>query len=133
MQRSLRNDSLWSQDNSARILVWERIPLNPHIDKQILPRNQTVLMRRLQFNRLRVRRAILFMILIAFLIRLAVIPFLLGDVLNPIRDHWDFGWEEGRIARSLAAGEGFSSPLFGKTGPPSRTTPTYPLLFSPCF
>src|SRR5216684_3953256 len=76
----------------------------------------------------RVRRAILFMILVAFLIRLAVIPFLLSDVLNPIRDHWDFGWEEGRIARSLAVGEGFSSPLFGKTGPTSWTTPIYPLL-----
>jgi len=23
--------------------------------------------------------------------RLAVIPFLLSDVLNPFRDHWDFG------------------------------------------
>ncbi len=90
-------------------------------------------MRRLQFNRLRVRRAILFMILIAFLIRLAVIPFLLGDVLNPVRDHWDFGWEEGRIARSLAAGEGFSSPLFGKTGPTSWTTPIYPLLVAGVF
>src|SRR5258708_20304555 len=87
-------------------------------------------MRRLQFNRLRVRRAILFMILIAFLIRLAVIPFLLGDVLNPIRDHWNFGWEEGRIARSIAAGEGFSSPLFGKTGPTAWTTPVYPGLLA---
>jgi len=80
-----------------------------------------------------VRRAILFMILVAFLIRLAVIPFLISDVLNPIRDHWGFGWEEGRIARSLAAGEGFSSPLFGKTGPTSWTTPIYPLLVAGVF
>ena len=81
----------------------------------------------------RVRRAILFMILAAFLIRLAVIPFLLSDVLNPIRDHWGFGWEEGRIARSLAAGKGFSSPLFGKTGPTSWTAPIYPLLVAGVF
>ena len=80
-----------------------------------------------------IRRAVLFMILIAFLIRLAVIPFLLSDLLDPIRDHWAFGWEEGRIARSLAAGEGFSSPLFGKTGPTSWTTPIYPLLVAGVF
>src|SRR5260370_28536779 len=130
MQRSLRNDSLWSQDNSGRILVWERIPLNPHIDKQILPPNQTALMRRLQFNRLRVLGAILFMILIAFLIRLAVIPFLIGDVLNPNRDHWDFGWEEGRIARSLAAGGGLMSPLFVKNVPTSWANPHITMVVS---
>jgi 4-amino-4-deoxy-L-arabinose transferase-like glycosyltransferase len=79
------------------------------------------------------RRIALFMILAAFLIRLLVIPLDIGDVLNPNRGHWDFGWEEGRIARSIAAGEGFSSPLFGKTGPTSWTTPVYPFLLAGVF
>ncbi|HKV26995.1 MAG TPA: glycosyltransferase family 39 protein [Candidatus Acidoferrales bacterium] len=65
--------------------------------------------------------------------RVAVIPFLLGDVTNPARNHWHFGWEEGRIARSLASGQGFSSPLFGYTGPTAWTTPVYPYLLAGVF
>jgi hypothetical protein len=29
-----------------------------------------------------------------------------GEQLNPARDHWVFGWETGRLARSLASGHG---------------------------
>src|SRR5258708_32685628 len=72
----------------------------------------------------------LFIALVALAIRLAVIPFVIGATLDPDRDHWNFGWEEGRIARSIAAGEGFSSPLFGKTGPTAWTTPVYPGLLA---
>src|SRR6266702_2165835 len=78
-------------------------------------------------------RKLLIVVVVALALRIAVIPFLIGDVVDPARDHWDFGWEEGRIARSIAAGEGFSSPLFGKTGPTSWTTPIYPLLVAGVF
>lgn len=78
-------------------------------------------------------RLILAMVLSALLLRLCVIPFFVNDLVNPARDHWDFGCEEGRIARSIASGEGFSSPLFGKTGPTSWSVPAYPYLLAGVF
>jgi 4-amino-4-deoxy-L-arabinose transferase-like glycosyltransferase len=70
---------------------------------------------------------------VAFLVRLLVTPFLIGDYLNPARDHWDFGCETGRLARSLASGHGFSSPLFGDTGPSAWMAPIYPLILAGIF
>src|SRR5215467_4156915 len=78
-------------------------------------------------------RTVFLIVLLAFTLRVVVIPFLLGDITNPARDHWDFGWEEGRISRSIASGEGFSSPLFGNTGPTAWTTPVYPYLLAAIF
>jgi len=78
-------------------------------------------------------RKLLIVVVVALALRIAVIPFLIGDVVDPARDHWDFGWEEGRIARSIAAGEGFSSPLFGQTGKTAWTTPLYPYLLAGVF
>lgn len=78
-------------------------------------------------------RLILVMVLSAFLLRLCVIPFFIGDIVDPRREHWDFGREEGRIARSIAADEGFSSPLFGKTGPTAWSAPGYPYLLAGVF
>lgn len=78
-------------------------------------------------------RTIFALVVLALAIRVALIPFLIGSTLNPARDHWKFGWEEGRIARSIAAGEGFSSPLFGQTGPTAWTTPVYPYLLGGVF
>jgi 4-amino-4-deoxy-L-arabinose transferase-like glycosyltransferase len=78
-------------------------------------------------------RSLLLIVLLAFALRVIVIPFLIGNVTDPWRDHWNFGWEEGRIARSIASGEGFSSPLFGKTGPTAWTTPVYPYLLAGVF
>lgn len=71
--------------------------------------------------------------LVALALRLAVIPFVIGATLEPARDHWKFGWEEGKIARSIALGEGFSNPLFGKTGPTAWSAPVYPLLLAGVF
>jgi len=78
-------------------------------------------------------RFVFFLVVTALLVRIAVIPFLIGTIVDPARDHWDFGCEEGRIARSIAAGEGFSSPLFGKTGPTSWSAPAYPYLLAGIF
>lgn len=71
--------------------------------------------------------------LVAFGLRLIVIGFLVGDQLVPARDHWVFGWETGRIARSLASGHGFGSPLFGWTGPTAWMGPIYPSLLALVF
>ena len=48
-------------------------------------------------------------------------------------DHFGFGWEMGRVARSLAQGEGFSSPMPMPTGPTAIVGPIYPLLLASIF
>ena len=72
-------------------------------------------------------------VLVAFALRLAVIAFLYPEQLDPSRDHWHFGYETGRIARSIVLGKGFSSPLFGETGPTAWMTPAYPYLVAAVF
>jgi len=47
--------------------------------------------------------------------------------------NFSFGWEMGRIGRSLAAGEGFSSPFNESTGPTAWEPPVYPLLIAVVF
>ena len=70
---------------------------------------------------------------VAFAVRLAVLPFLLSEQLNPARGHWTFGYEAGRLASSLALGKGFHSPLFGDTGPSAWMTPIYPAILAAIF
>lgn len=81
----------------------------------------------------RIGRTIIAMVLLAFALRVAAIPFQIGERLDPARDHWNFGCEEGRIARSIALNDGFASPLFGKTGPTSWSVPVYPYLLATVF
>jgi 4-amino-4-deoxy-L-arabinose transferase-like glycosyltransferase len=73
------------------------------------------------------------MVVVALAIRLVVMVFLLPEQLEPARDHWHFGYETGRIARSIVEGRGFSSPLFGDTGPTAWMTPVYPYLVAGVF
>lgn len=73
------------------------------------------------------------MVLTALAIRLVVMVFLLPEQLEPQRDHWHFGYEAGRIARSIVQGRGFSSPLFEDTGPTAWITPVYPYLVAGVF
>lgn len=68
------------------------------------------------------------MVLVGLAIRLVVMGFLYQEQLDPERDHWRFGYENGRLARSLAEGRGFSSPLFEDTGVSAWMTPVYPFL-----
>lgn len=48
-------------------------------------------------------------------------------------DHFSFGWETGRLARSIANGEGFSSPFHGHTGPSAWIAPLYPYFLAALF
>ncbi len=73
------------------------------------------------------------MVFVALAIRLVVLVFLLPEQLDPQRDHWHFGYETGRIAKSIVEGRGFSSPLFGGTGPTAWMTPVYPFLVAAVF
>jgi 4-amino-4-deoxy-L-arabinose transferase-like glycosyltransferase len=47
--------------------------------------------------------------------------------------NFSFGWEMGSIGRSLASGEGFSSPFRQPTGPTAWEPPLYPLLIAGVF
>ena len=70
---------------------------------------------------------------VGLFIRLVVAFSLIGDQFSPERDNFSFGWETGRIARSVALGEGFSSPLHGPTGPTAWMTPVYVYLVAAVF
>ena len=76
---------------------------------------------------------LIWMVVLALAIRLVVMVFLLPEQLEPQRDHWHFGYEAGRIARSIAQGRGFSSPLFEDTGPTAWMTPIYPYMVAGVF
>src|SRR6202795_2989602 len=52
----------------------------------------------------------------------------------PVRANLPFGYELGRVARAIAAGEGFSSPLrMVDTGPTVWFTPIFPYLVAGIF
>src|ERR1700735_3367484 len=80
-----------------------------------------------------VRSALFWMVVVALALRLAVMTFLYAERTDPARDHWRCGGEAGRIARSIVQGEGFSNPLFGKTGPTAWLAPVYPYILAGIF
>lgn len=49
------------------------------------------------------------------------------------QDHFQFGWEMGRIARALATGYGYADPFMGHSGPTAWCPPLYPLLLAAIF
>ncbi len=69
------------------------------------------------------------MVLVALAVRLAVIPFLYHEWMDPfVLEHWAFG----RIARSIASGHGFGSP-FADTGLSALLPPVYSYLLAGIF
>ena len=77
--------------------------------------------------------ALFWIVLVALALRLMVMSCLYPERTDPARDHWRCGGEAGRIARSIAQGEGFSNPLFGKTGPTAWLAPVFPYLLAAIF
>ncbi|PYX94887.1 MAG: hypothetical protein DMG67_00420 [Acidobacteria bacterium] len=79
------------------------------------------------------RKVLLKIVLVAFVLRLAVLT--LGHTYHFAAkdDHFGFGWETGRIARSIALGKGFSSPMQGDTGPTAWIAPLYPYFLAALF
>jgi 4-amino-4-deoxy-L-arabinose transferase-like glycosyltransferase len=64
--------------------------------------------------------------LVAFLIRMAVVAFVFRDIAAPVDRHSEFGYEMGWTARSIALGHGFSSPYDPMgTGPTALVPPFY--------
>jgi 4-amino-4-deoxy-L-arabinose transferase-like glycosyltransferase len=70
---------------------------------------------------------------LAFLVRIAVMVYFRSYDISPGADHWDFGFETGRVARSLALGQGFSSPMPEPSGPTGSVPAGYPLLLAGIF
>ncbi len=68
-----------------------------------------------------------------FLLRVAFITLAHTFRIRLIQDHFQFGWEMGRIARALATGHGFADPFNGHSGPTAWTPPLYPLLLAGVF
>jgi len=69
----------------------------------------------------------------AFLIRYGLFYLRVADLPRPVTGTYQFGAETGRLARALAIGEGFSSPLNAETGPSAWMTPLFPLLLAGVF
>jgi len=53
--------------------------------------------------------------------------------ISRLQGSFGFGWETGRIARSIALGQGFSSPFVEGTGPTAWLAPLYPYLLAGVF
>jgi 4-amino-4-deoxy-L-arabinose transferase-like glycosyltransferase len=81
----------------------------------------------------RLPTTLLLMVAGALIIRLIVMAFLYPEQLDPRQDHFRFGFETGRIARSIAQGRGFASPLYEPTGPSAWMTPVYPYIVAGFF
>lgn len=73
------------------------------------------------------------MVAAGFAARFITVLFAYDEQLTSSRGDFEFGWEVGRVARSLASGHGFSSPLWGETGPTAWLPPVYPLLLAGVF
>jgi 4-amino-4-deoxy-L-arabinose transferase-like glycosyltransferase len=70
----------------------------------------------------------------AFAVRMVLLYFLEGMTPTPVKLNLPFGYELGRVARAIAAGEGFSSPLrMFDTGPTVWFTPIYPYFVAGIF
>ena len=82
---------------------------------------------------LRYGRSLVFAVLAALVVRLIVVTFVYQGFLEPGRDHWEFGFEVGMVARSIATGHGFANPFWGETGPTAWLTPVFPYLLSRIF
>ncbi len=74
---------------------------------------------------------------VAFLVRVAYMTLAHTYRFRPYVDHFQFGWEAGRIARSLVLGHGFANPFassyLGLTGPTAWVPPAYPFLIAGAF
>ena len=73
------------------------------------------------------------MVVAAFVIRYGLFCYIRMHALQPATETFPIGAEAGRLAKSLAAGDGFSSPLGVDTGPSAWMTPLYPLLLAGVF
>jgi 4-amino-4-deoxy-L-arabinose transferase-like glycosyltransferase len=72
-------------------------------------------------------------VLMGWSVRLIIVALVYKGFLDPARDHWEFAYEIGRVARSIALGQGFSHPYWANTGPTALLTPVYPYFLAGIF
>ncbi len=78
-------------------------------------------------------KSILWLIPVSFLIQLILIGALHQYRMRTREDHFGFGFEMGRVGRSIALGEGFANPYGDHTGPSAWEPPLYPYLIGGVF
>ena len=78
-------------------------------------------------------RFFLWLLPLSFVLQLATIGVGHQYRWRPGKDNFEFGWEMGRIGRSIAQGHGFASPYEGNTGPSAWEPPLYPYLIGGVF
>ena len=80
-----------------------------------------------------IRKHLLRLMLLSFLLQVATIGVFRQYKTRAGEDHFGFSWEMGRIARSIAQGEGFSNPYGDHTGPSAWEPPLYPYFMAGVF
>jgi hypothetical protein len=74
---------------------------------------------------------------VAFLVRILYMTLAHTYRIRVSEDHFQFGWEAGRIARALLTGYGYADPFanafIAHTGPTAWLPPLYPLLLAAIF
>jgi hypothetical protein len=74
---------------------------------------------------------------VAFAVRVLYMTLAHTYRIRVSEDHFQFGWEAGRIARALVTGYGYSDPFanafLAHTGPTAWLPPLYPLLLAAIF
>src|SRR5580704_1071635 len=78
-------------------------------------------------------RSVLWMVLLSFVLQVAAIGVFRQYHTRPGEDNFGFGFEMGRVGRSIALGQGFSNPYDGNTGPSAWEPPPYPYLIGGVF
>ena len=80
-----------------------------------------------------IRTSFMWMVVISFVLRLGYMVIAHTYRFKAIGDNFSFGFEMGRIGRSLATGGGFGNPFNGYTGATAWEPPLYPLLIAAVF
>ena len=74
---------------------------------------------------------------VGFLVRVLYMTLAHTYRIRVAEDHFQFGWEAGRIARALVTGYGYADPFanvyYAHTGPTAWLPPLYPLLLAGIF
>src|SRR6516165_314296 len=73
------------------------------------------------------------MVAAALTVRLVYLYQFFHNQPVPVGNRYVIGYETGSIAASLAAGHGYSSPLYVSSGPTAWITPVYPLVLAGIF
>jgi len=81
----------------------------------------------------RIRGSAFWIVAVAFILRFGWIILRHTYKIKTSDDNFSFGWEMGRIAASIARGQGFSNPFGPATGPTAWEPPLYPYLMAGVF